>query len=107
MIEKVRAGQTAAMIGDGPAGPIYKLKDGAAYIAMARAPTCSSDLCRNRTWVFRSWDRFTLPKPFARVFLYYGEPIPHPGEDADVHEFTLKIEAALETLREMAEAQTA
>ncbi|MCB1058820.1 MAG: lysophospholipid acyltransferase family protein [Calditrichaeota bacterium] len=106
MIEKVRAGQTAAMIGDGPRGPIYKLKDGAAYISInSGADVIPVIFAADRTWVFRSWDRFTLPKPFSRVFLYYGEPIPHPGESADVHEFTLKIEAALEELREKAETE--
>lgn len=106
MIEKVRAGQTAAMIGDGPRGPIYKLKPGAAYIALA----CQADVipvifAANRAWVFRSWDRFTVPKPFARVFLFYGEPIPWPGPDADLKAFTKRVEAALEELREKAEAR--
>ncbi|MFA7177422.1 MAG: hypothetical protein WC114_09240, partial [Smithellaceae bacterium] len=27
----------------------------------------------DRAWYFRSWDRFMLPKPFARVTLRYGD----------------------------------
>ena len=27
----------------------------------------------DRAWYFKSWDRFMLPKPFARVTLRYGE----------------------------------
>lgn len=105
MISKVRAGQTAAMIGDGPRGPIYKLKPGAAYIALASgADVIPAMFAADRAWVFRSWDRFTVPKPFSRVFLYYGETIPNPGADADVREFTRTIEAALEELRLKAEA---
>ena len=105
MIEKVRGGQTAAMIGDGPRGPIYKLKPGAAYIALAAgADVVPVVFAADRAWVFNSWDRFTVPKPFARVFLCYGDPIPHPGETADVREFTRKVEHALEELRERVES---
>lgn len=108
MIDKVRAGQTAAMIGDGPRGPIYKLKPGAAYIALASgADVMPVIFAANRAWVFRSWDRFTVPKPFARVFLYYGQAIAHPGEGADLREFTRKIEDALEALRLRAESDAA
>jgi lysophospholipid acyltransferase (LPLAT)-like uncharacterized protein len=27
----------------------------------------------DRAWYFNSWDRFMLPKPFARVTLCFGE----------------------------------
>ena len=36
-----------------------------------------------RYWEFRSWDRFRLPKPWARVEIRYGEPIFVPSELAD------------------------
>lgn len=105
MIDKVRAGQTAAMIADGPRGPIYKMKPGAAYIALAcQAVTVPVVFAASRSWIFRSWDRFTVPKPFARVFLFYGEPIPWPGEDADLKAFTRQLEDALEALRAKAES---
>ncbi len=104
MIDRVRSGQTAAMIGDGPRGPIYKLKPGAAYIALtAGADVIPVIFAADRAWTFRSWDRFTVPKPFSRVFLCYGDPIPHPGEGADLREFTRTIEAKLEELREKVE----
>lgn len=104
MIEKVRGGRTAAMIGDGPRGPIYKLKPGAAYIALAsQADVIPVIFAASSAWVFRSWDRFTVPKPFSRVFLFYGEPIPWPGEDAELKAFTKRVETALEELRVRAE----
>jgi lysophospholipid acyltransferase (LPLAT)-like uncharacterized protein len=28
----------------------------------------------DRAWRLRNWDRFTIPKPFARVTVAYGEP---------------------------------
>jgi lysophospholipid acyltransferase (LPLAT)-like uncharacterized protein len=30
----------------------------------------------DRAWRFGSWDRFMLPKPFARVRVAYGDPFP-------------------------------
>jgi lysophospholipid acyltransferase (LPLAT)-like uncharacterized protein len=29
----------------------------------------------SRAWTLKSWDRFTIPKPFARLTVVYGEPI--------------------------------
>ena len=28
----------------------------------------------SRCWTFNSWDRFRLPKPFAKIDVYYGAP---------------------------------
>ena len=35
-------------------------------------PTVAS---ASRAWRLRSWDRFLIPKPFARVNVAYGDPI--------------------------------
>jgi lysophospholipid acyltransferase (LPLAT)-like uncharacterized protein len=36
----------------------------------------------DRAWYFKSWDRFMLPKPFAKVTLRFGEMIDvTPGEN--------------------------
>lgn len=106
MIDRIRAGQIGAMICDGPRGPIYKMKPGAAYIAIqAGAATIPAIFAARSAWTFRSWDKFTVPKPFTRVFLLYGEPIPHPGNDADPEQFTQTLEDALNELMEKAENQ--
>ena len=52
-----------------------------------------------RAWVFRSWDRFRVPHPFARVVASYGEPIRIPG-DADgaaLEGWRARLEAAIAT----------
>ena len=36
----------------------------------------------DRAWHASSWDRFTVPKPRARVVIAFGEPI-HVGRDTD------------------------
>jgi len=105
LLEKVKNGQTAAMICDGPRGPIYKMKPGAPFLALqARATVIPATFAAGRAWILRSWDRFQIPKPFARVHLLFGEPIPFPGEDTDLREFTRTLETALVSLTEEADA---
>ena len=29
----------------------------------------------NRYWEFNSWDKFKIPKPFAKIVMQYGCPI--------------------------------
>lgn len=47
-------------------------------------PTLTS---AEKKWVFNSWDRFVVPKPFSRVIIRFGEPIEVPAElDGDAFE---------------------
>lgn len=34
----------------------------------------------DRGWWFGGWDRFLIPKPFARIRVEYGEPVEVPRE---------------------------
>jgi lysophospholipid acyltransferase (LPLAT)-like uncharacterized protein len=53
-----------------------------------------------RSWVLRSWDRFRIPQPFARVVVAYGDPIAVPPrlDDDDVEMWRLRIEAGMRAL---------
>ena len=48
-------------------------------------------------WVFDSWDRFQVPKPFARVVLVYGTPITVPPRlpEDEVEVWRVRIECAM------------
>jgi lysophospholipid acyltransferase (LPLAT)-like uncharacterized protein len=47
----------------------------------------------DRAWVFRrSWDHYTLPKPFARVEIYRSHPI---DSSADIETLRTAVQAAL------------
>ncbi len=66
----------AAHILDGPRGPIGKVKAGAISIALAAdAVIVPFYLSADRAWYFNSWDKFFIPKPFARVTLRYDKMI--------------------------------
>jgi lysophospholipid acyltransferase (LPLAT)-like uncharacterized protein len=73
---EVEAGHSLAITPDGPRGPAHTVAPGAVAIAQrtgaAMIPTA---MTTSNAWHLRSWDRFTIPKPFARVTVAYGEPI--------------------------------
>jgi lysophospholipid acyltransferase (LPLAT)-like uncharacterized protein len=47
-------------------------------------------------WNARSWDRFLVPPPFARVWVVYGEPIAVPaGGVADPGEVAARLETEM------------
>ena len=77
---------------DGPQGPFGVIKPGliriAQFTGMPIVPTITSAQHR---WVFNSWDRFMVPKPFSRVIIRFGDPIHVPG-DLTAQEFeTLRL----------------
>ena len=64
-----------ALTPDGPKGPAQILKDGALHLAyLTKLPLYAVKVNVSKAWVFRSWDRFILPKPFAGISVLYSEP---------------------------------
>lgn len=61
---------------DGPRGPRHAMNVGTAWLARASgSPVLPIGVAVDRAWRLRSWDRFTIPKPFARLVVSYGEPL--------------------------------
>ena len=70
------AGRRIVLTPDGPRGPRHQVNSGAAWLAARTgAPILSLGLGCDRAWQLSSWDRFTIPKPGARVVVAYGEPL--------------------------------
>jgi hypothetical protein len=94
-------GRDAVVVPDGPRGPRETVKPG--LVALARvsgAPIVPVALGASRSWRLRSWDEFSIPKPFARCVVRFGDPIRVPvGADRGAQEATRKdIESALRAL---------
>jgi hypothetical protein len=71
-----REGYRVGHIVDGPQGPFGVIKPGLLTIAQfSGAPILPVIISGQRRWVFNSWDRFMVPKPFSRVFVRFGKPI--------------------------------
>ena len=76
MNELVAGGGQLVVTPDGPRGPRHSMNVGTAWLARATdAPMLPVGVAVDRAWRLRSWDRFTIPKPFARMVVAYGEPI--------------------------------
>jgi lysophospholipid acyltransferase (LPLAT)-like uncharacterized protein len=76
MIRHLIKHRLAAHIVDGPLGPAGKVKAGAIRLAeAANAVIVPFYIHADRAWYFNSWDRFLLPKPFAKVVLKFGDMI--------------------------------
>ena len=76
MLEEMDRGYHGAMAADGPKGPQYKIKNGGLYLAK-KADRIIVPLifdCK-RFLRFNSWDKFIVPLPFAKIDMYFGDPI--------------------------------
>lgn len=70
-----REGISPVNTSDGPTGPLHKFKPGAIMLAqMSGAPILPLSWAADRFWQLSSWDRFIIPKPFARIVISVGEP---------------------------------
>lgn len=99
-----------ALTPDGPKGPPQKAKPGVAYVAaMTGFPILPLALVCNREWRLRSWDRFQIPKPGARIVVLAGDPIAVPEDlgDAEVPAILERFDAAMEDLERRARARLA
>ena len=66
---------------DGPKGPFGEIKPGLLRIAqVSGVPIVPTITSGQKKWIFNSWDRFMIPKPFSRVIIRFGEAIPVPPE---------------------------
>lgn len=71
---------------DGPRGPRYKIKPGAALAAkQTNAWVVPFSWESNCYWELKTWDKFRIPKPFSKITYYWGEPIP-PGSELKLSE---------------------
>ena len=83
VVKTLRAGGVAAFTPDGPRGPRRELKGGVLLAAQrGGGVVLPLHAGASRSWRLASWDRFLVPKPFARVRIVYGTPFEvGPGED--------------------------
>ncbi|MFN8645997.1 MAG: DUF374 domain-containing protein [Gemmatimonadales bacterium] len=97
-IRALRGGTPVGFTPDGPRGPRRVAKPGAFTAAVRGAAlVLPVHVAARPAWRARSWDRFQLPAPWARVRLAYGAPV-----DAAV--FTDPADLAVRVARELDDA---
>ncbi len=98
MVAGVIETKVGGHIVDGPTGPPRIVKPGIIALAQktgaAITPTCVS---YENPWIFNSWDRFMIPKPFSGVLLRFGplEWIPAEMSEQEFEECRLELEKQL------------
>jgi lysophospholipid acyltransferase (LPLAT)-like uncharacterized protein len=101
-----RAGYDLAITPDGPRGPRGSVGPGTIRVAArGKAPIIPVAAAADRAWRARSWDRFLVPKPFARVWVVYGEPIRADGARSEDEVAALAARVAEGMARVEAEAE--
>lgn len=95
MREHLGKGQTVVITPDGPRGPAHLVNIGLAWLARETGlPIVTLGVAADSAWHLKSWDRFTIPRPRARVVVTYGKPLPvAPGADEG------QLEAVTEEIR--------
>jgi lysophospholipid acyltransferase (LPLAT)-like uncharacterized protein len=75
LVRELQAGREVAITPDGPKGPAGTFAPGA-LIAAQRSGSFILPVAAfaSSSWRLKSWDRFMIPKPFARVTVAYGPP---------------------------------
>jgi len=79
---------------DGPRGPQHSVRRSLAWLARETGHAIvPCGFAAARAWHLPSWDRFTIPKPFSRVALVYGEPVrvPSGATEADLAAATIEV----------------
>jgi lysophospholipid acyltransferase (LPLAT)-like uncharacterized protein len=106
MMETLRAlklGNDAGFAIDGPRGPRYIAKPGAAYTARkSGSPVVPFCISVDKKLVLRSWDHFQVPLPFSRAVVLIGKPIyveSNAGEE-DLKAIEEQIQHSLDELRD-------
>ena len=73
--EVLAAGRDVVITPDGPRGPAYKLGAGIIFLAQKTgANVIPVNMEYSSCWRIRSWDRFIVPRPFAKVCVIIGSP---------------------------------
>jgi lysophospholipid acyltransferase (LPLAT)-like uncharacterized protein len=76
LVRELDEGHDLAITPDGPRGPAKTFALGALIVAQrGNAPLIPAVAVASSGWRLGSWDRFLIPKPFARVTIAYGSAI--------------------------------
>lgn len=101
LVRTARDGHSLTITPDGPRGPMQQMKRGALVAAQITGlPVIPAVSGADRAWRLGSWDRFLIPKPFARVRVAYGEPhfVPRDGGEEALIASSRSVEASLNQL---------
>jgi len=106
LIKRLKSGQPAVIIPDGPQGPRYRVQPGIITLAQKTGiPILPMTYSAKHAKIFASWDRFVLPRPFSQCHVIYGKPVyvPHDADKENQEQCRLVLEKELCRITEQAD----
>lgn len=102
-LRALREGGSVCVTPDGPRGPRRVFKGAAIPLAQhGRAAVIPVHASAQWAWRARSWDRFLLPKPWSRITITYGEPIPIGAGEVGLQQASHAVQRALDAFEDAA-----
>jgi len=81
-IRTLKDGYDIGITPDGPKGPMHTVSDGIVVMAQkTKAKIVLIEIKPTKFWRLKSWDDFTIPKPFGKINFYATQPIDVSGMD--------------------------
>ena len=75
LTDVLASGRDVVITPDGPRGPAYELGPGIIFLAQkSGAAVLPVNIEYSSCWRLNSWDRFVLPRPFAKIRVIIGQP---------------------------------
>ena len=99
MLRLAGGGRLLAISPDGPRGPACVVKPGLAYLASRTGfPVIPVAAAAARGWRLKSWDRFLIPAPFARLTVAHGaaHAVPAGLDEEQLEAWRLRLQEAIE-----------
>jgi len=101
MQQVFKRGVSVVSVADGPNGPQHEFKAGVVLMArVVGVPMVPIGFAADRAWYLNRWDRFMIPKPFARVAMAVGDAvvIPRGTPVNELDKYRLTMENAVNSL---------
>lgn len=105
--QMLKRGVSIVDTSDGPLGPRCQFKIGTVLMArIGGASLVPIGCAADRAWYFNTWDRFMVPKPFARVAIAIGEPIavPRSASMDEMESIRASMQSTMESLIQASKA---
>ncbi len=107
-LQMLEAGSGGIIAADGPLGPSYRAKPGAAYVAKrAGVALVPVGAALRHAIILDSWDHFEIPRPFSAAALAIGESIAVPQEatEPELAALSQRLQMTLNDLTARAEIE--
>jgi len=101
LVDTLASGSNVLLTPDGPRGPVYEASQGVVFLAQKTgAAVVPIHMEYSSSWRLKSWDRFFVPRPFAKLRAIFGAPIQVASDPNQFEAERLRLQNAMMSLVE-------